>query len=340
MIHIQNPDTVSIAAAIDLIEASLSHGLITPHDLENIGIQLDMLQDQTSRIPETRFIALWNLIDRNNKQSSIALTIGQTINPKAKGLLASWISQTSTLREALSTFINNISLMNPSETWSMVEDGRLCTLSFELRQDKGYPDIAIERSMSALVAWGRALSNHDFPITEAHFSFSPPSYKQCFPAIFNNAIRYNADNNHLTFHSKFLDMPITSGNDLLKGIMENEAEKALDELHTEKSVTKKIEDIIYELMSQGKSITVDKISDALSISRQTLYRELKKQDTDFKTVYDSVREKEAIYLLTSEKDSIEGISLKLGFKDSSSFYKAFKRWKGMSPSDYKLANVD
>jgi AraC-like DNA-binding protein len=76
----------------------------------------------------------------------------------------------------------------------------------------------------------------------------------------------------------------------------------------------------------------------LNISRQTLYRELKKQNTDFKSLFESIRKEQALLLLSSGKETIDSISLKLGYKDNSSFHKAFKRWYGQSPAMYSRLN--
>ncbi|MDG3084961.1 hypothetical protein P7F88_02190 [Vibrio hannami] len=56
------------------------------------------------------------------------------------------------------TFIENTSLMNTAEQWQMDNDGSTCTLKLTLHQCDEYPMVAIERSMSAMVAWANLLS--------------------------------------------------------------------------------------------------------------------------------------------------------------------------------------
>ncbi len=327
----EDTDTVSTAAAIDLIQVCLAKNILTKPDLIKLNISTDTLKDLTSRIAESDFIALWDHIEQHPESNDIALRIGQTINPNAKGLLASWVSQTSTLKEALNTFVEHIPLMNPSESWQLSENNTACSLAFSFKSTKYYPDPAIERSMSSIVTWAKLLSGKELQITEANFTFPEPDYLESFHEVFGNNIKFNCQKNILIFPKISLELPIISSNNLLKEIIKNKAQFALKELNTDTLLSDKVTSLIQDLISKQQPISVSIISDQLNMSRQTLYRELKKQNTDFKSLFDSTRKDQAMLLLSSGDETIENISLKLGYKDSSSFYKAFKRWYGQSP---------
>ena len=327
-------DTVSIAAAMDLINACLSNKLITSHDLKTLNIPSNKLTEPAYRIPETSLIALWKILAKHNNDG-IALRIGATINPNAKGLLASWISQTHTLREALNTFIEHISLMNPSESWQLIEDEDVCTLMCCLNMQKGYPQMAIERSMSAMLAWGRILSGHQFCVQKVNFLNSAPNYQDIFSVMFNAPVEFNQNHNSIIFQRGYLELPVVSSNALLKSMLESKAKVALKDITVTATLSEKISKLIRELLEKEQAVSITLISEKLSMSRQTLYRALKKDNTDFQTIFDEVRKAQATQLLTLDYENLESISLKLGYKDSSSFYKAFKRWYGQSPSEYK-----
>jgi AraC-like DNA-binding protein len=302
-----------------------------------MNIDIDTSSDPALRFPESKLIEIWKAIATSEKIQGIGLKIGQTINPEAKGLLASWISQTNTLREALTIFNKNISLMNPSESWEMKEDNGVCTLTFKLRKDKHYPHIAIERSMAAMICWGRALSGQQFPIIEAHFSFPAPKYKDLFAPIFGQHLKFNATKDTLSFDKKLLGLPVISSNHFLKAIIEAKAKTTLEEIDKTTPIRTKVKTIIKESLTTGNQITINQVSGCLSMSRQTLYRQLKKDDTDFQTLYDLVRKERALYLLKTGTENINTISLNLGYKETSSFYKAFKRWFSLPPKAYLLS---
>lgn len=326
--------TVSSAAARDLYIICEKLRLAPNRILSDLGIEPSLFNDPQARIPESALIQFWQLLEQNSAKPDIGLLIGQTINPESKGLLASWISQASTLREALNIFFKNIVLMNPSESWQASQQGTLLALTLEISSQETYPVCAIERSMSALVAWARALSAHPLEINSTTFTFTPPCYVDSFRKIFGEEVYFEAKTNSLTFEASQLDRPIVSSNQLLKNLIEEKAMTALNQISNELSVSAKVKQLIDNAMSHGQTLSIEQACELLATSRQTLYRQLQQESTDFKTIYDELRKQRAIDLLNEQTNNIGVISLQLGFKDSSSFYKAFRRWTGTSPKDY------
>ena len=327
-------DTVSNTAVLDLLETCSTLGLIDENVLGSLGIHRNTLTNPALRFSENKLIELWNWIAENSTLPEVGLLIGQTVNSSAKGLLASWVSQTESIGGALEVFRTNIILMNPSERWDIQEHDGLCTLQFSLQKDKAYPSIAIERSMSAMMAWGRALSGHNFPLIEARFSFPATRYHEHFVSIFGNNTTFEMSENCLIFDSQLLKLPITNGNQFLKSLIEDKAKAALQAITNDYSVTSRTKIAIEKILLSKSSISIDAVCDELATSRQTLYRKLKEEGCDYKSLSDEYKKAEALKLLQTESENITSISLRLGYKDTSSFYKAFKRWFGMSPKAY------
>jgi AraC-like DNA-binding protein len=73
----------------------------------------------------------------------------------------------------------------------------------------------------------------------------------------------------------------------------------------------------------------------LGLSERTLYRRLAAQGLTFGRVLDQVREQRASFLLDNTQMSVERVAEALGFAETASFSRAFKRWKGMSPLRFR-----
>jgi len=193
--------------------------------------------------------------------------------------------------------------------------------------------------MSAIVAWAKILSGKPIEVIEAHFDFSAPTYVNRFHDIFGGGIHFNSEANCIKFNNQSLELPVISSNALLKDIIEDKAKTALKSLSPSTSILEQVTLLIKSLINKQQAISVSIVSDKLGTSRQTLYRELKKHDTDFQSIFDATRKEAALSMLKLGEDSVDTISLKLGYKDNSSFYKAFKRWYGHSPIEYKRLNI-
>jgi AraC-like DNA-binding protein len=328
-------NTVSSAAVRDVYLACKKLGLLSDTVTNNLEIDASLFDDPQARILEASLIQLWNILEQNNDHPGMGLLIGQTIAPESKGILASWVSQAGTLKEALSIFFENIKLMNPSESWQVLEQESQVTLILENKHLDTYPPCAIERSMSAIVAWARVLSGSPFPLRSTTFTFPRPSYVKMFAPIFGEHLYFKAQTNSLTFDKSLLDCPVVSSNQLLKSLMEEKAKAALAQLSNGTGVSEKVRLLIENALSQGQTLSIEQTCRILAKSRQTLYRQLQQESTDFKTIYDATRKEQAFSLLKSKQVNIGAIGLQLGYKDSSSFYKAFRRWTGMSPGDYQ-----
>lgn len=331
--------TVSSAAAVDLVELCLRYKLISHAELRELDLESALNAQPDQRISESAYIALWKRLAQSKHASGLGLRIGQTINPNAKGLLASWVSQTSTLGEALAVFIRHIALMNPAECWDVKPQKGCCVLRFSLRNTEVYPSMAIERSMSAMLAWARVLSGHDFPITKASFSFSEPEYIDDFYAVFGSEVCFSGGQNSLEFDASLLDLPVISGNQFLKSIIQEKAKNAWKAMDSDMPIAERIQRQIVSNIQVGKGVSVTSLSDQLNISRQTLYRQLKRDGTSFQAIYDAARKQRALELLKQNNANMQALSIELGFKDSSSFYKAFKRWYGVSPKEYLKSSL-
>ncbi|NOH27126.1 AraC family transcriptional regulator [Vibrio mediterranei] len=333
--------TVSFASVIDLVNAypllpaALREQVETSSHLD--GIMLKVIQNSaklspSDRLPESQMVALWSLLEQHHPSPDIGLIIGRTISPESKGVLASWVSQCATLRDAFNTFQSNILLMNASECWQVADDGSQCRLTLSIESLHNYPRAAIERSMSAMVTWARMLSAQSFPLTKAKFGYLAPNYVDKYQPIFGEVIEFNCADHQLIFESKWLNLPIETSSEYLKTMM---AKTAQSHLETLTKIQQQVRTIVVNGLENGELLSVDKVAQQLHTSRQTLYRKLEKEHTSFLSILDETRKQLAVRWLTqTPPPSVTELTYRLGFKDTSSFYKAFKRWYQVSPKAY------
>ncbi len=99
---------------------------------------------------------------------------------------------------------------------------------------------------------------------------------------------------------------------------------------------KEVEQAIEPLLGAGE-VSIDKVAGMLGMSRQTLYRRLKAEGVTFEEILDAKRRSLAIRYLGLNRLSVKAVAYKLGFSEPAAFSRAFKRWTGVSPSDFRTA---
>ncbi len=90
-----------------------------------------------------------------------------------------------------------------------------------------------------------------------------------------------------------------------------------------------------EPLLDGGDVGIDRIAAELGLSRQTLYRRLKGEGLTFEQVLDGLRHRLALRYLGEQGMSVKQVAYRLGFSDPAAFSRAFKRWTGRSPSDFR-----
>ena len=188
---------VSAVAVVDLANELHRLAVIDDAYLKTMGVEFTALNAawkegeaiQERRLPEHLLLGLWAEANKPGTSTYIGLNIGSKVNNQARGLLANWLFQCSTVAEAFETFSNNIHLLNPSEHWEKVNKINRTKLHVHFKSE-GYPSIAIDRSMAAIVSWGSSLIGSDIKPASASFTRPEPNCSKPYEEIFDKNIRF------------------------------------------------------------------------------------------------------------------------------------------------------
>ena len=99
----------------------------------------------------------------------------------------------------------------------------------------------------------------------------------------------------------------------------------------------RVRPLIAKRLDEGQ-VKVEAIASELNMSRHTLYRKLKEEDQTFLGLLEDVRREQALaYLHERDRPLVEVAEL-LGFSELSAFSRAFKRWMGKSPAEFRMTS--
>jgi AraC-like DNA-binding protein len=95
--------------------------------------------------------------------------------------------------------------------------------------------------------------------------------------------------------------------------------------------------LVTEALPSGKP-NLKQIGEHLGMSNRTLKRRLADHGIAFRDLVQGIQRELSIQLLRTTEQSIGEIAFQTGFSEQSAFNRAFKRWTGTSPTEYRKSD--
>ncbi len=93
-----------------------------------------------------------------------------------------------------------------------------------------------------------------------------------------------------------------------------------------------------QLLHAGEAVaapTLEEVAESMHLTPRTLIRKLRREQTAYKTVLETLRREYAERLLQDARLKVADIAEILGYREAANFTRAFKRWYGESPAAWR-----
>ncbi len=151
-------------------------------------------------------------------------------------------------------------------------------------------------------------------------------------------IRFGAPEIRLGFSEQFLQRAFRLGDTSLKPIVEAALRQRLQLLQSRQSeldpLVARVRQLIAEKMLYGTP-SLQAVALAAQEPPRRLQYCLESRKTNFKKLVEEVRQEMADQHIRDESMTLVDVALMLGFSEQSAFQRAFKRWHGMRPGEYR-----
>lgn len=326
---------VSASGTLTLANRLLNHHGARQADIEAVlGTTLTALQDPDCRLPAERHYALWHFALTASDDPALGLHLGQIVEPDRMGLVGHILFNSDTLGHALREYTRLHRLVNEAVDIRLetVGDSAVLTWGCDLEDDYCIADM--ERTVSSAVARARHFIHPRLHIESLAFAHPEPAYREEYEKIFECPLTFGAEETQLTFASHYLDWRLPQRNPYLYRALLNQVNGLLARLQSRKAFSRRVRRLIARQLS-SEQLDADHIARQLHMSRQTLYRKLKQEGEGFQGLVESVRQQRALRHVSEDSYALSEIAFLLGFSELSAFSRAFKRWTGESPGQYR-----
>ncbi len=199
------------------------------------------------------------------------------------------------------------------------------------------PD-AIEATFASFVSSYRNTEPSIPLAVEVTVTFAPPLHADLYQEIFQAPTRFGAERNALRIHPHWVTFQKENTPEYALSLFVDHADALLASLKDTETLRARVEGQILKELHQGP-VARDHVARELGVSERTLHRRLKDEGMTYAEVYDGVRDRMAREYLKTDRVTIAEVAFLLGFSESSAFVRAFRRWTGFSPSDFRQSLV-
>ncbi len=310
------------------------HGITSETLLADTGLNSDIFDDLYLLIEQSQELLIYrNLIQAIDKPD-IGLDVGLQAGVTELGAAGHGMMAAPTIRAVFKGNQKRSPMLYSHLNWEprLVDDDVIHYIA-DIEPLGDLRIFMIDRLSALIQKLAEELIGPDCSPTLVTFDFPKPRYWQRYEAIFHCPIKFDQPGIEIHYPFKFLDKPIISHDPKVQEVLEGLADTLMNKLSAGQDIST---DVILALKQKpGVFPGIEKVAEQLNISSRTLRRRLAQQGISFQDLLNKVRQDVAEEHLTSSNMHIQQIAELCGFSDAQNFSQAFKRWTGMSPSQFR-----
>ena len=330
----------SVAASVTgrLLELAVARGVDRAALVERSGLIPAELDDGDNRIALDKHVALLRAAKALSGDPAFALHYGETVNLAEVSVVGLIGYASETMLDAFvqlqryTRLIMDLDL-GATDRFALERDERGLWIVDRRPRPNLVPELT-EIAFAQMVGGTRQFGETPF-VQAVELTWPDPGYRSEYERILQAPVRFECGRNAMRIDEDWLHRRIALQPRYAFGILTRHADMMLRKLERSETTRGRVEGALLPILHKGEA-GMDAIAAALGCSRDTLYRRLKAEGTTFEAVLDGVRHRLALDYLGGGKVSVNETAYLVGFSDPAAFSRAFKRWTGLSPRQWRV----
>jgi AraC-like DNA-binding protein len=333
----QNTNFSALSSAILLLAKGIdSYGYDSAELFAKAGLDHNKLKDPLARFSFQGVTRLWALARDLIDDPCFGIKVASFWHPTTLHALGySWLASNS-LEEAFEGMSRYARLINTGakgvlkmrktdEVYYLIMDpGKM--------QPEPLPE-TVDYVMAMLMIMCRTAYNEELRPIRVSFQHPKPESTSCFSDFFDAPIGYSQPETSICLDLEVVTAALTTANPELVRVNDQIVTDYL--AHLDRSdVTMQVRAKLIERLPSGR-VTEEEIANSINVSQRSLQRRLKEQGMSFTQLLESTRSELGQQYVRDPQRSFNEIAFLLGFAEPGNFSRAFKRWYGKSPSEYR-----
>jgi AraC-like DNA-binding protein len=328
------PGTISICFVAAALQGVRSRDLNAEELLANVGLSSSLLQVPQARVSAKHYGALWRTIalaldDEFFGQDSRRMKAGSF------AMLCHSVLSCKTLGQAIDRSLRFYALLLDDISGTSEHDTNEARIILHERVvGAGQRVFAHELLLLLLYGVSCWLVGRRIPILRTEFSYPEPAHSAEYRLMYCADLKFNRPNTLIAFEASYLDLPVVQNERSIKEFLRTAPESILVKYKNGSSLTAKIRRRLRQFLP-GEVPDFESLADELNMTAATMRRRLHEEGESYQSIKDQLRRDLAIGYLSHSSRSVMDIALELGFSERSAFHRAFRKWTGASPGEFR-----
>lgn len=331
--------TVSAGYVKALLDFAVLNGANEQRLLTRADIPADALADQDNRLGFARYVALMREAKADTNNPALALEFGAASDMRKFSVVGLISHASANMMEALiqlnryGRLVVDVEGISDGARFALTDVNGERWMEDRRANPNDFPEMTESTWSRFIVSTRRDFPEHIYALA-AHVTHAAPAYATRYEELWQVPVTFFSHWNAIRSDPSWERVQIQPDNRYVFGVLTERGDALLKELGSATTMRGKVEALIMPILHTGE-VSVETIAAKLNISRQTLYRQLKDENATFEQVLDDLRHRMALDYIAAKKVSVNETAYLVGFSDPASFSRAFKRWTGKSPREYR-----
>lgn len=264
----------------------------------------------------------------------LGIRLGQQVGIDSYGTFGFAIMSCANLRESIELLLRYGKVFFKPHWESENHNGGLWLWHNLTKGTPAQQRIIAELSFSQMSLIGNSLYRSRLKGAELQLIYSEPPDSAYYQSLFDIKVIFGAERNQLFLPEHILDTPVKTANVSDHVVFHQQCEGMLRSLTTGEKVTTEVRRLL--LQSAGDFFDINQVAARLNMSERSLRRRLNAESVSFRTLFEEVRDLLATEYLAKTDLTVAEIAHLLSYSETANFRRAFMRWNGTTPSEYRL----
>ncbi|MGE8145445.1 AraC family transcriptional regulator [Pseudomonas frederiksbergensis] len=331
---------LSVGFVHSLADAVRSHGADPQPLLDQYGLDAARLGEAGARLSIPRYMRLGHGAIQLTADPALGLRMGQLSRLSQAGLAGVTAAQAPTVREAARCLIRFEALYgsNYRGQSSFHEDAKGAWLRFySISPYNAYNRFVVD---SIIAGWLQQLSSVSLAPLRAErieIEFEEPPYREAYNVL-DGPIQFGAEHNQLRLSLASLAQRNPQHCPSTWKHLLQLCERELEQLTRTRSLRERVTQLLGPLLNGGREPDLEEVAARLKLPTWTLRRKLAEEGTQFRAILNDTRRDLAMTYIRDTELAFGEIAYLLGFASAEAFQRAFKRWNGQTPGEYRRSH--